>query len=210
VCPAQPVPFPAHQPALFQSSNSESATKHHTEDSDKLTFANDSARDQAGRTFLQQAQMDRECGNHLVQRTEFQHATHSYLRTLHQLRPFEIHPHIPWQQDHLKEFRELRAATYLNLSLCYLKLHQWMHAANAATEAMMGPEQEANQYVDMLTPTQKIKALCRRAQACFEGLQDLQTANEDLKLACAVSPKNPMIRDTMLHFQTVCARSLTS
>jgi hypothetical protein len=55
----------------------------------------------------------------------------------------------------------------------------------------------------MLTPTQKIKALCRRAQACFEGLQDFQTANEDLKLACSVLPKSPMIRDTMLHFQTI-------
>jgi hypothetical protein len=80
---------------------------------------------------------------------------------------FEIHPHIPWQQDHLNEFRELRAATFLNLSLCYLKLHQRMPAANAATEAMMGPNQEVYQYVDMLTPTQKIKAVCRRAQACF-------------------------------------------
>ena len=77
-----------------------------------------------------------------------------------------------------------------------------MPAANAATEAMMGPDHEVYQYVDTLTPTQKIKALCRRAQARFEGLQDFQTANEDLKLACAVLPKSSLIRDTMLDFQT--------
>ena len=92
---------------------------------------------------------------------------------------------------YLKEFRELRATTFLNLSMYYLMLHRCMPAANAATEAMMGPDHKVYQYVDTLTPTQKIKALCRRAQESFlrlAGLSDSQRGFE-VGLRC-LTPKS--------------------
>merc|ERR1712217_845282 len=92
--------------------------------------------------------------------------------------------------------RQLRAAAYLNLSLCFLKGQQWMHATNTATRALQGDKEPPDARDDVLTPDKKAKALFRRATAQCE-FGNFDKAQEDLKKALEYVPQDGQIQEML-------------
>jgi len=110
-----------------------------------------------------------------------------------QTRALENEVNIEWTDKGHDAVRQLRAAAYLNLSLCFLKTEQWTHASNTATRAMQGDKEPADPKEDVLAPEKKAKALFRRAQAQSQGFGNFAKALEDLKAALVHTPSDKAI-----------------
>merc|ERR1719454_1596703 len=107
-----------------------------------------------------------------------------------QLRSLESENDVRWDDTARLKVRELRAAAYLNLSLCFLKTEQWTHAINTATRALQGDKEPPDPKEDVLSPEKKAKALFRRAQAQNEGFGNFDKAKEDLEKALEYAPED--------------------
>merc|ERR1719335_1984464 len=91
-----------------------------------------------------------------------------------QVRALENEPGVEWTDAGHEAVHQLRAAAYLNLSLCFLKTQQWTHASNTATRAMQGDKEPPDPKHDVLS-AEKVQQ--------GEGIFDdkLRPTEEDLK-----------------------------
>jgi len=90
-----------------------------------------------------------------------------------------------------------RNLAYLNLSLCFLKQQQWLHASNTATRAIQGDKEPPVKEEDVLPNDKKAKALYRRATAHCEGFGNFDKAREDLKKAREYAPEDKAIENML-------------
>mmetsp|Transcript_64455 Transcript_64455/g.153842 ORF Transcript_64455/g.153842 Transcript_64455/m.153842 type:complete len:347 (+) Transcript_64455:59-1099(+) len=139
---------------------------------------------------------NREGGNKLVQEGQYEQAIGRYSELIMQLRSLEAEEDVKWNDEGRLLVRKLRAATYLNLSLCFLKMEQWMHATNTATRALQGDKEPPNPAEDVLEPRLKAKALFRRASAQCE-FGNFDSALADLKKATDIAPEDKAIEQML-------------
>jgi len=136
---------------------------------------------------------NREGGNKLVQETQYEQAIGRYSEAIMQLRSLESETDVRWDDAARLKVRELRAAAYLNLSLCFLKMEQWTHAVNTATRALQGDKNVPDPKDAVLPPEKRAKALFRRAQAHCEGFGSFDKALDDLKAALEYTPDDKAV-----------------
>jgi len=139
---------------------------------------------------------ERENGNNFVKEANYEKAIGKYSQLIMQLRSVENTSEIKWDDASRLEVRQLRAAAYLNLSLCFLKTSQWMHASNTATRALQGDKEPPDARDNVLAPDKKAKALFRRATAQCE-FGNFDKANEDLKKAAELAPNDTGIQQML-------------
>lgn len=139
------------------------------------------------------AMENRDGGNKMVQQQQYEQAVGRYSEAIMQLRSLESETDVRWDDAARLKVRELRAAAYLNLSLCFLKTEQWTHAVNTATRALQGDKQVPDPKDDVLPPEKKAKALFRRATAHCEGFGSFDKARDDLKKAHEYAPTDKAI-----------------
>merc|ERR1719487_1040241 len=123
---------------------------------------------------------NRDLGNKSVKAGQYEEAIAKYSELIMQLRALGEEKDVQWNESGEESVRQLRAAAYLNLSLCFLKTKQWTHAVNTATSALQGDKDPPNPKENVLAPEKKAKALFRRAQAHSEGFDDYDKAKADL------------------------------
>mmetsp|Transcript_36483 Transcript_36483/g.58823 ORF Transcript_36483/g.58823 Transcript_36483/m.58823 type:complete len:322 (+) Transcript_36483:21-986(+) len=140
---------------------------------------------------------NRDGGNKLVQEGRHEEAVGRYSELIMQSRALENETDILWTEEGRIQVRQLRAAAYLNLSLCFLKLKQWTHAVNTATRAMQGDKDPADPKEDVLAPEKKAKALFRRAQAQRDGFAKMDEAVKDLKKAAEYAPEDKAVQQEL-------------
>mmetsp|Transcript_35500 Transcript_35500/g.85045 ORF Transcript_35500/g.85045 Transcript_35500/m.85045 type:complete len:318 (-) Transcript_35500:34-987(-) len=133
--------------------------------------------------LFQLCTQNRDNGNKLVQEGKLEDAIARYSEMIMQSRALEKEEDVQWTSDGQDAVRQLRAAAYLNLSLCFLKLKQWQHAVNTATRALQGDKDPPDPKENVLAPEKKAKALFRRALAQKEGFGKLEEAQKDLQKA---------------------------
>jgi len=92
--------------------------------------------------LFKMAEESRDQGNKLVKEGDHEGAIACYSDLIMKLRAVEQETDIEWNDAGHEAVNHLRAAAYLNLSLCFLKTQQWTHASNTATRVkymMIGP-----------------------------------------------------------------------
>ena len=136
---------------------------------------------------------NREKGNKLVQDGKYEEAIARYSEMIMQSRALEQETDVMWTEDGRDAVRQLRAAAYLNLSLCFVKLKQWQHAVNTATRALQGDKDPVDPKENVLPPEKKAKALFRRALAQKDGFEKHEEALQDLKKALEYVPDDKSI-----------------
>lgn len=147
--------------------------------------------------LFKMASENRDVGNRFVQEGRYEEAIGRYSELIMQTRALENETDIQWTDASREQVRLLRAAAYLNLSLCFLKTKQWQHALNTATRAMQGDKDPVDPKEDVLPPEKKAKALFRRAQAHRDGFNRLDEALEDLKKATQFAPEDKAIQQEL-------------
>ncbi|CAK9068721.1 unnamed protein product [Durusdinium trenchii] len=140
---------------------------------------------------------NREKGNKLVQEGKFEEAIARYSEMIMQSRALEGEQDVQWTDEGRDSVRQLRAAAYLNLSLCFLKLKQWQHCVNTATRALQGDKDPPDPKENVLPPEKKAKALFRRALAQKDGFEKLDEAVKDLKTALEYVPEDKSIQQEL-------------
>lgn len=139
---------------------------------------------------------NRENGNNAVKEGKYDQAISRYSELIMQLRSVESSNDVKWNDDSRLKVRQLRAAAYLNLSLCFLKGQQWTHASNTATRALVGDKEPPDARDDVLEPEKKAKALFRRATAQCE-FGNFDKARDDLKKAVEYTPNDKGIQQML-------------
>merc|ERR1719343_1842359 len=151
---------------------------------------------------------NREQGNQLVKDAKYEQAVASYSELIVKLRTLEEEQDIIWDDDARTQVRLLRATTYLNLSLCFLKLEQWTHASNTATRAIQGDKDPPVPAENVLPADKKAKAYFRRATAQCEGFGNFDKTLEDLRKAKELAPDDTAI-NTMLRKAEIAVKKTT-
>mmetsp|Transcript_87632 Transcript_87632/g.155091 ORF Transcript_87632/g.155091 Transcript_87632/m.155091 type:complete len:397 (+) Transcript_87632:81-1271(+) len=157
-------------------------------------------------TLYKLACENRDLGNKKVKDGDYQGAIAQYSEMIMQTRALDNEVGIEWTDDDRKTVRLLRAAAYLNLSLCFLKSQQWTHAINTATRAMQGDKEPPVPEEDVLAPEKKAKALFRRAQAHCEGFGNFDKARDDLKAALKHSPEDKAVQQELKKVEIAVAK----
>jgi tetratricopeptide (TPR) repeat protein len=141
--------------------------------------------------------------NKAVKEGNYDQAIASYSELIMQSRALEKEEDIVWDDEGAgkKKVFQLRAAAYLNLSLCFLKQQQWTHASNTATRALQGDKEPADPEEDVLDDKQKAKALFRRAEAQMEGFGNFDKGREDLEAALKLTPDDKAIMQQLKKVQ---------
>ncbi|CAE7312000.1 HOP2 [Symbiodinium sp. CCMP2456] len=137
---------------------------------------------------------NRDSGNKMVQEGKIEEAIARYSELIMQSRALESEPDVQWTDEGRDLVRHLRAAAYLNLSLCFLKSKQWQHAINTATRALQGDKDPPEPKENVLLPEKKAKALYRRAVALRDGFDKLDEAVKDLKKALEYVPEDKNVQ----------------
>lgn len=137
---------------------------------------------------------NRDGAKKLVEAVRHEEAIGRYSELIMQSRALENETDIEWTDAGRLEVRQMRAAAYLNLSLCFLKTKQWQHAVNTATRAIQGDKDPVDPNEDVLSAEKKAKALFRRSQAHRDGFDDLDKAVQDLKRAGEYAPEDKAIQ----------------
>lgn len=153
---------------------------------------------------------NREQGNKLVLEGKYQEAIGRYSELIMQVRALENETDVQWNDEGRGLVRQLLAAAYLNLSLCFLKLKQWVHAVNTATRALQGDKDPADPRDDVLAPEKKAKALFRRAQAQRDGFDKLEEAVKDLKKAAEYVPNDKNVQQELVRATQALAKQTRS
>jgi len=148
-------------------------------------------------TLYKMACENREGGNKLVQESQYEQAIGRYSEAIMQLRSLESETDVKWDDLARLKVRELRAAAYLNLSLCFLKTEQWTHAVNTATRALQGDKTVPDPADAVLAPDKRAKALFRRAQAHCEGFGNFDRARDDLRRAVEYAPEDKAVQQML-------------
>lgn len=143
------------------------------------------------------ASENREAGNKLVGESQFEQAVGRYSEAIMQLRSLESETDVRWDDAARLKVRELRAAAYLNLSLCFVKTAQWAHALNAATRALQGDKTVPDPADAVLPAEKRAKALFRRAQAHCEGVGNFDKARDDLRKALEYTPDDKAVQQML-------------
>jgi tetratricopeptide (TPR) repeat protein len=151
--------------------------------------------------LFKMAEESRDQGNKLVKEGDHEGAIACYSDLIMKLRAVEQETDIEWNDAGHEAVNQLRAAAYLNLSLCFLKTQQWTHASNTATRALQGDKDPADPKQDVLSPEKKAKALFRRAQAQNEGFGNFDKAREDLEKALEYSPEDKAVQQELRRIQ---------
>ena len=133
----------------------------------------------------------------MVQEGKFEEAIARYSEMIMQSRALEGEQDVQWTDEGRDSVRQLRAAAYLNLSLCFLKLKQWQHCVNTATRALQGDKDPPDPKENVLPPEKKAKALFRRALAQKDGFEKLDEAVKDLKTALEYVPEDKSIQQEL-------------
>jgi len=149
---------------------------------------------------------NRESGNKFVQEGQHQQAIGRYSELIMQLRTLESEGDVKWTDESRLLVRQLRAAAYLNLSLCFIKTEQWTHASNTATRALQGDKDPPDPKENVLEPEKKAKALFRRATAQCEGFGNFEKARDDLKKALEYSPNDKAVEKMFKKCQLAVAK----
>lgn len=144
--------------------------------------------------------------NKLVQKGEYEQAVARYSELIMQSRALDKEDDIVWTEDGRNLVRLIRAAAYLNLSLCFLKQKSWTHASNCATRALQGDKEPVDPKEDCLAPEKKAKALWRRAEAQMEGFGDFDKAKDDLTAALAFTPNDKAIQQQLKKVQIAVSK----
>mmetsp|Transcript_13760 Transcript_13760/g.30003 ORF Transcript_13760/g.30003 Transcript_13760/m.30003 type:complete len:344 (-) Transcript_13760:39-1070(-) len=147
--------------------------------------------------LFKMAEENRDGGNKMVKKGEYEPAIGRYSEMIMQTRSLEQEVDIIWTDESRDAVRQLRAAAYLNLSLCFLKTEQWTHASNTATRALQGDKDPPDPKENVLTPEKKAKALFRRAQAQSQGFGNFSKAVEDLQEALKHTPDDKGIKQEL-------------
>jgi len=137
---------------------------------------------------------NRDAGNKLVQEGQYEGAIAKYSELIMQSRALDNETDVQWTDEDRDDVRKLRAAAYLNLSLCFLKTQQWTHANNTATRAIQGDKDPADPKDDVLEPAKKAKALYRRALVQSEGFTNFENAVKDLRHALELVPSDKTVQ----------------
>jgi len=148
-------------------------------------------------TLYKMAEENRDGGNKMVQQGRYEEAIGRYTEMIMQTRALDNETDVEWTEEGRVAVRQLRAAAYLNLSLCFLKTQQWTHASNTATRAMQGDKEPPDPKEDVLTPEKKAKALFRRATAQTEGFGNFSKAAADLAQALKYTPDDKNIQQEL-------------
>jgi len=143
------------------------------------------------------ASENREAGNKLVGESKHEQAIGRYSEAIMQLRSLESETDVKWDDAARLKVRELRAAAYLNLSLCFVKTEQWTHAINTATRALQGDKAVPDPKDAVLPPEKRAKALFRRAQAQCEGFGNFDKAQDDLRKALENAPDDKAVQQML-------------
>jgi tetratricopeptide (TPR) repeat protein len=149
----------------------------------------------------------RDVGNKLTQEGQYEAAIGKYSELIMQLRALENEQDIEWEASGQDAIHQLRAAAYLNLSLCFLKTQQWTHASNTATRAMQGDKDPPDPKHDVLAPEKKAKALFRRAQAQSEGFGNFDKAKADLQKALELTPEDKALQQELKRIEQKMSKS---
>eukprot|EP00747_Dinoflagellata_sp_TGD_P166324 gnl/TRDRNA2_/TRDRNA2_188952_c0_seq1.p1 gnl/TRDRNA2_/TRDRNA2_188952_c0~~gnl/TRDRNA2_/TRDRNA2_188952_c0_seq1.p1 ORF type:complete len:344 (+),score=130.14 gnl/TRDRNA2_/TRDRNA2_188952_c0_seq1:71-1102(+) len=162
-------------------------------------------------TLYKMALENRECANKKVQAGMYEEAIAGYSELIMQTRAIENETDIDFGEDVKNKgkdlVRQLRAAAYLNLSLCFLKTQQWTHANNTATRALQGDKQVPDPKDDVLPNEKKAKALFRRAQAQSEGFSDFEKARADLQKALEFAPDDKAVQQELKRVEQKLAKA---
>mmetsp|Transcript_45513 Transcript_45513/g.106392 ORF Transcript_45513/g.106392 Transcript_45513/m.106392 type:complete len:314 (+) Transcript_45513:66-1007(+) len=137
---------------------------------------------------------NRDAGNKLVQEGKIEEAIARYSELIMQSRALENETDVEWTDAGRDLVRQLRAAAYLNLSLCFVKSKQWQHAVNTATRALQGDKDPPDPKENVLPPEKKAKALFRRAMALRDGFDKLEEAVKDLQKALDYVPDDKNVQ----------------
>mmetsp|Transcript_101392 Transcript_101392/g.316087 ORF Transcript_101392/g.316087 Transcript_101392/m.316087 type:complete len:377 (+) Transcript_101392:1-1131(+) len=143
------------------------------------------------------ASENRESGNKMVGESKYEQAIGRYSEAIMQLRTLESETDVKWDDAARLKVRELRAAAYLNLSLCFVKTEQWTHASNTATRALQGDKTVPDPADAVLPPEKRAKALFRRAQAQCEGFGNFDKARDDLRKALEYTPGDKAVQQML-------------
>lgn len=143
------------------------------------------------------AMENRESGNKFVKEGDYGGAIGKYSEMIMQTRSLDNETDVLWNDAGRDNVRQLRAAAYLNLSLCFLKTAQWTHAINTATRAMQGDKDPPDPKEDVLGPEKKAKALFRRAQAQRDGHNNSEEALKDLRKALKLAPDDKAVQQAV-------------
>lgn len=147
--------------------------------------------------LFKMASENRDGGNKWVQAGRFEEAVGRYSELIMQTRALENETDIIWTDEGRIKVRQLRAAAYLNLSLCFLKTKQWQHALNTATRALQGDKDPPDPKEDVLDKEKKVKALFRRAQAQRDGFNNLDECLKDLVKAAELVPDDKSVQQEL-------------
>lgn len=158
-------------------------------------------------TLYNMACENRDGGNKMVKEGQYEAAVAKYSELIMQLRALGEETDVVWDDEGTEAVRQLRAAAYLNLSLCFLKTQQWEHARNTATRALQGDKDPPDPKESVLSPEKKAKALFRRAQAQSEGFNNLDKAADDLKKALEYSPDDKAVQQELRRVQQILSKS---
>jgi tetratricopeptide (TPR) repeat protein len=150
---------------------------------------------------------NRDGGNKMVKDGSYEGAIAKYSELIMQLRALSEETDVVWDDEGTDAVRQLRAAAYLNLSLCFLKTQQWQHASNTATRALQGDKDPPVPEESVLSPEKKAKALFRRAQAQSEGFTNHDKAVDDLKKALEYTPDDKAVQQELRRVQQILTKS---
>jgi len=139
------------------------------------------------------ANENREGGNKMVASGQHEQAIGRYSEVIMQLRSLEQETDVKWDDDARFKVKELRALSYLNLSMCFLKMEQWEHAINTSTRAIVGDKNVPDPKDNVLPKDKKAKALFRRATAHCEGFGSFDKALDDLREAAKFAPEDKAV-----------------
>jgi len=159
-------------------------------------------------TLYKMACENRDVGNKMVKEGEYEAAIAKYSELIMQLRALGEEKDVKWTDAGEEAVRQLRAAAYLNLSLCFLKTQQWTHASNTATRAMQGDKDPPDPKQDVLPAEKKAKALFRRAQAQSEGFGNYDKAKADLEKALEYAPEDKAVQQELRKIQQTLLKSV--
>merc|ERR1719387_2994671 len=151
---------------------------------------------------------NREGGNKLVKEGQYEPAIGRYSEMIMQTRSLANEDDVVWTDAGRELVRSLRAAAYLNLSLCFLKTEQFQHASNTATRALQGDKEPPVPAENVLPADKKAKALFRRATAQCEGFGNFDKTLVDLRKAKELAPDDKAI-EQMLRKCEVAVRKTT-
>lgn len=150
---------------------------------------------------------NRDGGNKMCKENRHEEAVARYSELIMQLRGLGEEKDVIWTPAGEEAVRQLRAAAYLNLSLCFIKQKQWTHASNTATRALQGDKDPVDPKENVLSPEKKAKALFRRAQAQSEGFQDFDKAKIDLEKALEYTPEDKALQQELQRIKQVVKKN---